>query len=105
MSKLHFRRSREALFEAALIVFAVLVALGVDKIMEQREELQLAQAALEHVATEIRHNRDELLQARESNQALLNDLGDAVDRYAAGEPLGITGVNYEVALTRGKPHA
>ena len=75
MSKLHFRRSREALFEAALIVFAVLVALGVDKIMEQREELQLAQAALEHVATEIRHNRDELLQARESNQALLNDLG------------------------------
>jgi hypothetical protein len=92
------RRVAQALLEAVLIVFAVLVALGVDEYWETREEQQLAATAVERVDAELRGNRAELLVGRESNRALLDSLGKAVIRLSSGEPLGISGVNYEVAL-------
>ncbi len=88
----------EALFEVGLIIFAVLVALGVDQYRENRQERQLAATALDRIETEIRSNRTGLLGVREDNVALLADLDAAVARYAAGEALGISGVRYEVSL-------
>ena len=70
----------DAFLEAGLIIFAVLVALGVDEYRESRKERQLAETALDRIETEIRSNRAGLLSGREGKVALLEDLGDAVAR-------------------------
>ena len=91
-------RLPKALLEAGLIVFAVLVALGVDEFWETREEQRLGEAALERVASEVLANRTDLLDKRGNNRRLMMDLEAALARSEAGDGLGLTGVNYEVSL-------
>jgi hypothetical protein len=92
------RRLGEATLEASLIVFAVLIALGVDEYWESREERALAGTAIERIAAEVSANRSDLLDSRKNNVALMTDLGSAIAGLEAGEGPGITGVNYEVSL-------
>ena len=96
--KLSVRGLPEALLEAGLIVFAVLVALGVDEYWETREERTLAETALERVASEVLANRADLLSKRDNNRKLMTDLGVALTRLEAGEELGLSDVNYDVSL-------
>lgn len=98
MESTRHQRLAKALFEAVLIVFAVLVALAVDEYWEQREERQLAETAVERITSELLQNRAELLNARALNSGLEADLTTAVEEASAGEPLTISSVNYEVAL-------
>lgn len=91
-------RLPKALFEAGLIVFAVLVALGVDEYRETREERKLGETAIERVASEVLSNRADLLDKRGNNSKLMTDLEAALARSEAGEEQGLTGVNYEVSL-------
>lgn len=91
-------RLSKALLEAGLIVFAVLVALGVDEYWETREERRLAETALERVASEVLANRTDLLDNRDNNRRLLTDLEAALARLEAGEGVELTSVNYEVSL-------
>lgn len=61
----------ELLLEAVSVVFAVVIALGVDEWWEDRENLEMAGRALDAIVAEVQDNRDELLEGREANEALL----------------------------------
>lgn len=93
-----WERLPSAIMEAALIVFAVLVALGVDEYWETLEERALAETAVERIAAEVASNRADLLNSRESNVRLAEDLERAISSLDAGDGPGIDGVNYEVSL-------
>jgi hypothetical protein len=58
----------EILFEAVSIVFAVLLALGVDQWREERSQQKLAERARAAIVAEIRANRDQLREVRARNQ-------------------------------------
>jgi hypothetical protein len=88
----------EALLEAGLIVFAVLVALGVDEYWETLEEQRLADTAIERIGSEILANRSDLLSSRVRNRTLMTDLGRAVASIEVGNGPGLSSVNYEVSL-------
>jgi hypothetical protein len=92
------RRLPEALFEAVFVVFAVLVALGVDQVRERRQELQLAERAKQSVVGEIQENVAELVGAGEVNRSLQRSLQEALAAERAGELMGLTGIEYEVSL-------
>lgn len=66
-------RSRfpELAVEAAMVVFALAVALGVDEWREDRQNEELAARALDGIAAEIRSNRSELSANAQANQELL----------------------------------
>lgn len=88
------RKLPELLLEAVSVVFAVLVALGVDEWRQDRENLRLAHRALTGIAAEIQGNLGELDGAREANQAMLEQLEAAV----SSESPQSFGVQFEYAL-------
>lgn len=88
------RKLPELLLEAVSVVFAVLVALGVDEWRQDRENLRLAQRALSGIEAEIRGNLGELDGAREANQAMLEQL----EAVLGSEGPQSFGIQFEYAL-------
>jgi hypothetical protein len=80
--------------EAVSVVFAVLIALGVDEWREDRANAQLAAQAIESIVTEIRGNQEEFTGANEANQAVITRLREA----AADPDLREFGVQFEYSL-------
>ena len=78
-------RGPELILEAALIVFAVLVALAVDEWNEGREFRELAEIARMAVMAELKGNQDELETSAPTVQAILDEVTDVVQRLEAGE--------------------
>lgn len=85
----------ELILEAGMVVFAVIVALGVDEWRESRSNAELARRAMAGVVAEIESNRDELASARERNQALLSSVREAAEDSVLPENFN---VNYEYSL-------
>ena len=85
----------ELVLEAAMVVFAVVVALGVDEWRESRQNAQLAQRALAGIEAEIESNRKELAENGEANQALLARVREAVRDSVLPDTLS---VNFEYSL-------
>lgn len=85
----------ELLVEGAMVVFAVVVALGVDEWRESRQNQELAARALDGIAAEIRSNREELAASDEVNQALLVMVLEAATDSVLPEEFG---VNFEYSL-------
>jgi hypothetical protein len=63
--------------EAVSVVFAVLIALGVDEWREDRANAQLADQAIRSIVTEIRSNQEEFRGANEANRAVIARLQEA----------------------------
>jgi hypothetical protein len=80
--------------EAFSVVFAVLVALGVDQWREDRENAQLADQAIQSIVTEIRSNQEEFAAANEANRAVIARLQEA----ASDPELRELGVQFEYSL-------
>jgi len=78
-----------------MVVFAVIVALGVDEWREDRSNADLADRALAGVVAEVRSNRDELLSSQESNQELLTTVRNAAADTVLPDDFS---VNYEYSL-------
>ena len=85
----------ELLLEALSVVFAVIVALGVDEWWEDRENLEMAGRALDAIVVEVQDNRNELLEARDDNQALLERAARVASADTVGEDLTL---GYQYAL-------
>lgn len=64
----------ELVLEAAMVVFAVLVALGAQEWWEERERYELADRAMTQILDEIQSNIGELDEARERNQEFLSSV-------------------------------
>lgn len=77
------------------MVFAVIVALAVDEWWEDRENLEMAGRALDAIVVEIQDNRDELLGAREDNDALLERAARAASADTVVQDLTL---GYQYAL-------
>ena len=60
----------ELILEAAMVVFAVVVALGVDEWRENRENAELADRALAGIRAEIQDNREELAGSAAANRTV-----------------------------------
>ncbi|MGD2070810.1 MAG: hypothetical protein PVI57_19215 [Gemmatimonadota bacterium] len=90
-----------AVAEAALVVFAVLLALAVDEWREDRAMARLAERTTESVAGEIRRNRAELVEeqaAGTGSPAVLAALDSAIATIRdGGEPKSIS-ANWNVSL-------
>jgi hypothetical protein len=85
----------ELILEAAMVVFAVVVALGVDEWRENRQNAELANRALAGIAAEIESNRKELAENEVANQALLARVQEAASDSVLPDSLGI---NFEYSL-------
>lgn len=97
------RRSRlgpGVLVEFASVVFAVLLALGVNAWWQARQDARLAEETTRAIAGEIRRNREELLGGMdaEDQARLLEGLGAAIESFRRGEEPGEVAVNWDVAL-------
>lgn len=62
------RRLGEVALEASMIVFAVIIALTVDQYWESREEVGLAETAIESIRQEILRNQEQLADNRDGNR-------------------------------------
>jgi hypothetical protein len=85
----------ELALEAGMVVFAVIVALGVDQWRESRQNAGLADRALAGIAAEIDSNRKELAKNGEANRALLAQIREAVRDSVLPEDFN---VNFEYSL-------
>lgn len=72
------------LVEVVSVVFAVLVALGVDEWRDNRELDQRASAARSAVLAEVRANRSELERTEGSMEAMVDSLAAGIARIHAG---------------------
>ena len=82
------------LLNVAGVVFAVLVALGIDEAWEARENVELAREAGERLVEEVLSNQEDLADAEETNNEILLDV-----RAASRDSLeGDLGFDYEVAI-------
>jgi hypothetical protein len=95
----------ELLLEAASVVLAVLLALGVDEWRERRNQEALAERARASLLEEVRANREELQGTLEANRALLRKIEAALPRLAEDPGARIEegsdvqlAITYEVAL-------
>ena len=101
------------LFESALIVLSILVALGLDEWRENREDAENVQLALSNFASELQQNQARVEDAAPFNQGLrdvlrnryqTNDIGSVnefvnmVESYA---PLALQSSAWETALATG----
>jgi hypothetical protein len=76
------------------VVFAVLVALGIDEAWKARENVELAREASDRLVEEVLANREDLAEAEEVNGRILSDV-----RLATRDSLeGDLGFDYEVAI-------
>jgi len=85
----------ELLLEAVSVVFAVIVALAVDEWWEDRENLAQAGRALDAIVAEVEGNRDELLRARDENEAHMEQ---SVRVARTGELVEDMTLGYQYAL-------
>lgn len=79
-------RATRILVEIVSVVFAVLVALGVDEWRQARQDRERAEAARTAVLAELRSNRDELERSAPSIDSLLARLPGVRDGVRRGEP-------------------
>jgi len=86
-------RLRERLPEIALegvfVVFAILLALAADQWQENRQNVEIAERALQGIETEMLANRVELLDSRGPNLELLGRLEAEVEDDAAASGLSV----------------
>jgi hypothetical protein len=75
----------EILLEAGSVVFAILLALGVDQWREERAHRDLARRARETILSELRANRAELQSAHRANETVVNQLQDQLAKLRAGD--------------------
>lgn len=85
----------ELILEAGMVVFAVVVALGVDEWRESRQNAELADRALAGIAAEIESNRQELAKSSEANQAVLAQVREAARDSTLPDTFD---VNFEYSL-------
>ena len=88
------RKLPEMALEAVSVVFAVLIALGVDEWREDRTNAQLAERAIQSIVTEVRSNQEEFAGANEANRAVITRLQEA----ASDPDLQELGVQFEYSL-------
>lgn len=87
----------ELILEAVSVVFAVLLALGVDEWRETRSQNALAERARASILEEIRSNEAELRRTREANRALLQRIEETLARGRQGPELTLE-FNFQIAL-------
>lgn len=90
-------RLPELVFEAVSIVFAVLVALGVDEWREDRADREVADRARVSVLEEMRSNRSELMDSRVDHEALAGRLRETLESLESGDSLEV-GVDFSYTL-------
>jgi hypothetical protein len=92
------RRVPELLLEAAMIFFAVMLALAAEEWRENRDRLELADRALRSVAEELRSNLEELERTGERNAGRLEAAGTVLAELEAGQDQGNADIGLEVSL-------
>lgn len=90
------RKGPELLLEAALIVFAVLVALAVDEWNEGRELQVQVDRARTAVEAELRANRGELLASGPTVEAMFDTVAAMVGRLRTGGTVGGADLGAEI---------
>ncbi|HSG50379.1 MAG TPA: hypothetical protein VLA43_21305 [Longimicrobiales bacterium] len=83
------------MLEAVSVVFAVLIALGVDEWRENRQYQELAERALGTIQAELAANREELASSMEANRTLRDRVSEAARDTVLPEDFNI---NYEYSL-------
>lgn len=103
----------QVLFESALIVVSILVALGLDEWRQDREDNEILQHALSNFVIEIRQNRARVDDATPFNQGLRQVLGrhyldediKSVDQFVnmveSYSPAGLHSTAWDTALATG----
>lgn len=94
------QRLSTVLLEVVSVVFAVLVALGINEWWEERENLEQAREATGSIAREIRRNRSQLLGDDSGSAGMdrMPALDSAIAAYRRGDEPSEVGVNWQVAL-------
>lgn len=85
----------EIALEAVFVVFAILLALAADEWRDSRQNREFAERALESIESEMRSNRQEVLDSRAPNLELMSGLQEAIDNGWAETDLE---VQFEYAL-------
>jgi hypothetical protein len=85
----------EIALEGLFVVFAILLALAADEWRENQQNAELAERALESIETEMRSNRQELLDSRGPNLELMEGLQEAIGN---GVPETDLQVRFEYSL-------
>jgi len=101
------------LFESALIVLSILVALGLDEWRENREDEETVQLALSNFALELRQNQERVEDATPFNQGLrdvlrnryqtdnIGSVDEFVNMVESYAPLALQSSAWETALATG----
>ncbi len=92
------RKLPELLLEAAMIFFAVMLALAAEEWREQKDRIELADRALRSVFEEMRSNLDELETTGVRNAERLEAASVVLAELEAGRDQGDADVGLEVAL-------
>ena len=92
------RKLPELLLEAAMIFFAVMLALAAEEWREDKDRLELADRAVRSVVEEIRSNLEELETTGVRNAERLEAAGVVLAELEAGRDQGDADVGLEVAL-------
>ena len=92
------RRLPDLILEAAMIFFALLLALAAEEWRERQDRLELAERALQAVISEIEANRDELERSGLSNLERVETAQVIIARLDAGEQLGEANIGWDIAL-------
>lgn len=92
------RKLPELLLEAAMIFFAVMLALAAEEWRENRDRLELADRALRSVVEEVRSNLEELETTGVRNAERLEAARVVLAELEAGRDEGDADVGLEVAL-------
>jgi len=92
------RKLPELLLEAAMIFFAVMLALAAEEWREQKDRIELADRALRSVIEEVRSNLDELETTGVRNTERLEAASAILAELVAGRDQGDADVGLEVAL-------
>jgi chromosome segregation ATPase len=92
------RKLPELLLEAAMIFFAVMLALAAEEWREKNDRLELADRALQSVVEEMRSNLDELETTGVHNTERLESANAVLAELEAGRDQGGADVGLEVAL-------
>ncbi len=85
----------ELVTEAIMVALAVVVALAADEWRENRQERELADRALTSIRAEMEGNRQELVDNREANRALLESVQEAARTDSIPDDFSLT---YEYSL-------
>jgi hypothetical protein len=92
------RKLPELFLEAAMIFFAVMLALAAEEWREKRDRLELADRALRSVVEEMRSNLEELKSTGVRNAERLEAARIVLEELEAGRDQGDADVGLEVAL-------